>query len=106
MLKNLIPFLQHFDKLILVRTCSQQVRQLPCFRASRPSSFTLALPRQTDEVTHMSAVRRSDLPAFVKALARAKAGPKARRGRAGRAHRQPIRWPAHSVEPRPQGPQH
>jgi len=28
MLKNLIPFLQHFDKLILVRTCSQQVRQI------------------------------------------------------------------------------
>ncbi len=26
MLKNLIPFLQHVDKL--VRTCSQQVRQL------------------------------------------------------------------------------
>ncbi len=29
MLKNLIPFLQHFDKLILVRTCSQQVRHRP-----------------------------------------------------------------------------
>lgn len=29
MLKNLIPFLQHFDKLIVVRTCSQQVRQFP-----------------------------------------------------------------------------
>jgi len=28
--KNLIPFLQHFDKLILVRTCSQQVRHEAC----------------------------------------------------------------------------
>ena len=39
---------------------------------------TRALPRQTDEVTHMKAVHYTDVPAFMKTLAMAKASSKVR----------------------------
>jgi hypothetical protein len=43
MLKNLIPFLQHFDKLNVVRTCSQQVRHTPVSDLAKPPKIRLIL---------------------------------------------------------------